>query len=183
MDHAAGEKPAETLHIGGKAGHQVAGLLPVIEGLGKVQGPFDEAVLEVEEDLLLEPGKIEFLPQVGQLFKNRHPQQQENRSHQEVRPAAQNDRVDEVAEDQRLGEGEERSDEDQHPPQGSFSPVAKGEGVQVFEIVPYFGLSPRSRELFSGRLSGQAALQIVNPGIHPLHPIPSSFDGGGRGWG
>jgi hypothetical protein len=78
VDEGAGEKPAQPLNVGGEARHQISGFILVKEGLGKTKRPFEEIMLDIQDDLLLKAGKIKFLQGMHQFFSERDSQEKKN---------------------------------------------------------------------------------------------------------
>ncbi len=91
-------------------------------------------MLDVEEDLLLETGKVEPLQQAGQHFKHRDPSQQQHGPGQQAQLPAQDDVVNQVAFDEGLGKIKQGAEKDKESAQHAFVPVPGDERAQVLEI-------------------------------------------------
>ncbi len=78
----------------------------------------------------------------------------------------QDDVVDQVAGDERLGEAEQGVEKDEQRAQDSFTPVVSEEGSQVLEISSGAGVTSLAGDTVVRQRAGEAMLQIGEPGIH-----------------
>jgi hypothetical protein len=118
INNGARKEPAKSLCVVGKPGHQISGLDAIEEGLGKVEDPPQEVLLNVERDALLIAGKGEVFKHLDELFSQDEGDEQSDRARQEPELAFQNHIIHDVSRDERLGEGEEGGKEDEKKANG-----------------------------------------------------------------
>ena len=170
VNNGAREEPAKSLCIVGKSGHQISGLDFIEEGLGKVEDPVKEALLDVERDSLLKAGKGEVFKHLDELFSQDKNDEQSNSARQKPELAFQNDIIHDVPCDERLGESEKGGKENEKKASGRVSPVTEEVRSQVSETIESVSVPLLTCNPVFRRWTRKSLLQIGPPVIQILCP-------------
>ena len=130
-----------------------------------MQGAFNQVLLNVEGDGLLEPCEIEFLQQAHESFGQYDGNQQNDGAEQKRELACQYDVVNNVAGNQGLGESQERRGKYDKETHQTFLPVSGSIGSEVFEVFPDAATAIPFGDPVLGEFSGETLFEICKPAV------------------
>ncbi len=90
--------------------------------------------LDVEGDLLLKAGKIVFLQQIRQVFRQENPDKKKDCSQKESQLTVEDDVINDIAHDERLRKTEQRGEYDESGAQQALPPMPSDKRAQVLEV-------------------------------------------------
>ncbi len=93
-----------------------------------------QVLLDVEGDLLLEAGKIVFLQQIRQVFRQEDPNKKKDCSQKESQLTVEDDDINDIAHDERLRKTEQRGEDDESGTHQALPPMPSDKGAQVLEV-------------------------------------------------
>lgn len=130
-----------------------------------MQCAFNQVLLNVEGNGLLQAGEIEFLQQAHEFLSQYDGDQQQDGTGQERELACQYDVVDNVAGNQGLRKTHERCGEDNKETEHAFLPISGGIGTEVLEVFLDAGTAIPSGDPVFREFSGETLFEICEPAI------------------
>jgi hypothetical protein len=90
--------------------------------------------LDVESDLLLKAGKIVFLQQIRQVFRQEDPDKKKDCSKKESQLTVEDDVINNIAHYEGLRKTEQRGEDDESGAHQAFPPMPADKRAQVLEV-------------------------------------------------
>ena len=130
-----------------------------------MQRAFNQVLLNVKGNGLLEAGEVEFLQQPHQFLRQYNGDQQQDGTGQKRKLPCQYDVVYDVAGDQGLGKSQQRCGKDNKEAQQTFLPIPGRVRSEVLEVfLDAFTAIPSGDTVFR-KFSGEALFEICEPAI------------------
>ena len=130
-----------------------------------MQGAFNQVLLNMKGDGLLETSEIEFLQKAHEFLGQYDGDQQQDSAGQKRELPRQYDVVDNVAGNQGLGKTHERCGEDNKETEHAFLPISGGIGTEVLEVFLDAGTAIPSGDPVFREFSGETLFEICEPAI------------------
>ncbi len=110
-----------------------------------------QVFLDVEGDLLLEAGKIVFLQQIRQVFRQEDPDKKKDCSQKESQLTIEDDVINDIAHDEGLRETEQRGEDDESGTHKALPPMPLNKRSQVLEVSFEAGIALLAGEAVFGQ--------------------------------
>jgi len=128
-----------------------------------------QVLLDVEGDFLLKAGKIVFLQQIRQVFRQKDPDKKKDCSKKESQLTVEDDVINNIAHYKRLRKTEQRGEDDESGAHHAFPPMPSDKRAQVLEISLEAGIALLRGEAVFWHLPGKTAFKIGEPVVHVLN--------------